>query len=43
MIPGTLSSRRDKLFSQPPTEAMDPNKYNQKRYCLERFIDALSD
>ena len=21
--------------------AMHPNKYNQKRYCLERFIDAL--
>ncbi len=22
-------------------KAMHPNKYNQKRYCLERFIDAL--
>lgn len=22
-------------------EAMHPNKYNQKHYCLERFIDAL--
>jgi site-specific recombinase XerD len=22
-------------------KAMQPNKYNQKRYCLERFIDAL--
>jgi integrase/recombinase XerD len=40
--------RKDELVGQTLSKAyaaalnaMHPNKYNQKRYCLERFIDAL--
>lgn len=40
--------RKDQLVGRTLSEthaavlkAMHPNKYNQKRYCLERFIDAL--
>ena len=40
--------RKGELVGRPLTaahaaalEAIHPNKYNQKRYCLERFIDAL--
>jgi len=39
-----LSLTEPEQFTGPNAaalKAMHPNKYNQKRFCLERFIDAL--
>jgi site-specific recombinase XerD len=38
---GELVGRRLSKTHAAALKAMHPNKYNQKRYCLERFIDAL--
>jgi site-specific recombinase XerD len=38
---GELSGRALSATHAAALEAMHPNKYNQTRYCLERFIDAL--
>jgi len=38
---GELAGRTLSTVQAVALKAMPPNKYNQKRYCLERFIDAL--
>jgi site-specific recombinase XerD len=38
---GQLVGRTLSMAHAAALKAMHPNKYNQKRYCLERFIDAL--
>ncbi len=38
---GELVGRTLSATHAAALKAMHPNKYNQKRFCLERFIDAL--
>jgi hypothetical protein len=39
---GDLVGRTLSASHAAALEAMHPNKYNQKRYCLERFVDGAS-
>ncbi len=40
---GELVGRTLSTVHGAALKAMHPNKYNQKRFCLERFIDALAE